>query len=92
MSLNVVDGARATCVALGNTGNERCFSTVTVICRTHNCGCAHAHAAALPSHMYAISVLSDKGVVEAAVALGSSENGDCGGKGGAVLRGPQQAD
>lgn len=34
-----------------------------------------------PSHMHAISVLSDMGVVEAAVALGSSENGDCGGRG-----------
>ena len=90
--LNVVDGARATCVALGNTGNEHCFSTMTVICRAHNCGCAQASAGALPSHMRAISALSDKGVVEAAVALGSSENGYCGGKGGAVLRGPQQAD
>lgn len=80
--LNVVDGARATCVALGNTGNEHCFSTMTVICRMHNCGCAQARAAALPSHMHAISVLSDKSVVEAAVALGSSENGDWGGVGG----------
>lgn len=95
--LNVVDGARATCVALGNTGNKHCFSTMTVICRTHNCGCAQARAAVLRSHMHAISVLSDKGVVEAAaaaaVALGSSENRDWGGwEGGAVLRGPQQAD
>lgn len=44
-----------------------------------------------PSHMHAISVLSDMGVVEAAVALGSSENGDCGGgrgKGRSCAEGP----